>query len=128
MTPTPRILGRDGVSRDLELQDDDCQGVELAVEFLAVLTDVRRMRIVLALCDGDELSAAELTDALDIEPAQVSQHLARLRLLGAVATRTRDGQTVFRLTGDDIRQITTCAIHHAERLAATCSQNTSSYW
>ena len=57
----------------------DSQYVELAVEVFAMLADATRVRIVLALRDG-ELSVNHLADIVDKSPAGVSQHLAKMRL------------------------------------------------
>lgn len=48
--------------------------VELAVEVFAMLADATRVRIVLALQDG-ELSVGELVEIVGRAPAGVSQHL-----------------------------------------------------
>ena len=57
----------------------DDQLVELAVEIFTMLADATRVRIVLALKDG-ELSVNTLADVVGKSPAAVSQHLAKLRL------------------------------------------------
>jgi DNA-binding transcriptional ArsR family regulator len=64
----------------------DDQWVELAVEIFKMLADATRVRIVLALRDG-ELSVNTLAKVVGKSPAAVSQHLAKLRLARMVATR-----------------------------------------
>ncbi|MEO6941705.1 MAG: metalloregulator ArsR/SmtB family transcription factor, partial [Terrimesophilobacter sp.] len=60
--------------------------LELAVEIFSMLADPTRVRIVLALNDG-ELSVNQLAGIVDKAPASVSQHLAKLRLARIVAAR-----------------------------------------
>jgi DNA-binding transcriptional ArsR family regulator len=91
----------------------DSQFVELAVEVFAMLADATRVRIILALRDG-ELSVSNLADTVDKSPAAVSQHLAKLRLARIVATR-QDGQRVFyRLENEHASQLVSDAIFQAE--------------
>lgn len=87
--------------------------VELAVEVFAMLADATRVRIVLALRDG-ELSVNHLADIVDKSPAAVSQHLAKLRLARIVGAR-QDGTRVFyRLTNEHATRLVADAIFQAE--------------
>ncbi|MBC7269117.1 MAG: helix-turn-helix transcriptional regulator [Streptomyces sp.] len=87
--------------------------VELAVEVFAMLADATRVRIILALRDG-ELSVNQLAEIVDKSPASVSQHLAKLRLARMVSAR-QDGQRVFyRLTDEHARQLVADAIFQAQ--------------
>ncbi len=72
----------------------DSSYVELAVEVFGMLADATRVRIILALQDAQELSVNSIAEAVDKSPAGVSQHLAKLRDDGLVATR-KDRQMVF---------------------------------
>lgn len=90
--------------------------MELAVEVFAMLADATRVRIILALRDG-ELSIDQLTEIGDTSPASASQHLARLRLARIVSARP-DGQRVFcRLTDEHARQLVADAIVQAQHAA-----------
>jgi len=87
--------------------------VELAVEIFSMLADATRVRIVLALRDG-ELSVNNLADIVDKSPAAVSQHLAKLRLARLVSTR-QDGTRVFyRLANEHASRLVSDAIFQAE--------------
>jgi ArsR family transcriptional regulator len=89
----------DLVSRAYELQAAICR----------VLADPKRLHIVHLLADG-ERSVGELTAALRLRQANVSQHLTLMRDRGIVAGR-RDGRTVYyRLANPLILQA--CAIMH----------------
>jgi DNA-binding transcriptional ArsR family regulator len=94
-------------------REPDSQFVELAVEVFAMLADATRVRLILALRDG-ELSVNHLADIVDKTPAAVSQHLAKLRLGRIVAAR-QEGQRVFyRLENEHASQLVTDAIFQAE--------------
>lgn len=80
--------------------------VEVAAEIFHLLSDPTRIRIILALRDG-EVSVNHLADICDKSPSVVSQHLAKLRLSRIVQAR-REGTTSFYSLTDD----------HAQRLVA----------
>ena len=94
-------------------RDPDGQYVELAVEVFAMLADATRIRLILALRDG-EMSVNHLADIVGKSPAAVSQHLAKLRLARFVTTR-QDGTRVFyRLENEHAKQLVSDAIFQAE--------------
>ena len=91
----------------------DSHYVELAVEVFSMLADATRVRIVLALREG-EMSVNELAEMVDKSPAAVSQHLAKMRLGRLVATR-QDGTRIFyRLANEHARQLVSDAVFQAE--------------
>lgn len=91
----------------------DNQYVELAVEIFTMLADATRVRIILALREG-ELSVNHLADIVDKSPAAVSQHLAKLRLARIVAAR-QDGTRVFyRLENEHAERLVSDAVFQAE--------------
>jgi DNA-binding transcriptional ArsR family regulator len=94
-------------------RDVDGQFVELAVEVFAMLADATRVRIVLALRDG-ELSVNRLAEILDKSPAAVSQHLAKLRLARIVSTRQEGQRVYYRLGNEHASQLVSDAIFQAE--------------
>jgi DNA-binding transcriptional ArsR family regulator len=91
----------------------DDQLVELAVEIFKMLADATRVRIVLALRDG-ELSVNTLADVVGKSPAAVSQHLAKLRLARLVATRHEGNRVFYRLANEHAQQLATGAVFQAE--------------
>ncbi|CAA9419916.1 MAG: Transcriptional regulator, ArsR family [uncultured Propionibacteriaceae bacterium] len=91
----------------------DEQIVELAVEVFSMLADATRVRIVLALRDG-ERSVGTLAELVGKPPTAVSQHLAKLRLARIVATRHEANRVYYRLANEHARQLVTDAIHQAE--------------
>lgn len=64
-----------------------------AAELLASMANKRRLLVLCNLVAG-ERSAGELAGVVGLSPAALSQHLAKLRMLGLVTTR-RDGQSIF---------------------------------
>lgn len=79
-----------------------------------MLADVTRIRIVLALTDGGELSVNALAELLEKSPAAVSQHLAKMRLARLVGTR-QEGQRVFyRLANEHAQRLVHDAMLQAE--------------
>ena len=103
MDADKRICGR----------ESDSQYVELAVEVFAMLADPTRVRIILALRDG-ELPVNQLAEMVHKSPAAVSQHLAKMRL-GRLVTTRQDGTRVFyRLENEHARQLVSDAIFQAE--------------
>ena len=91
----------------------DEQIVELAVEVFTMLADATRVRVVLALQDG-ELSVNTLAELVGKSPTAVSQHLAKLRLARIVATRHEANRVYYRLANEHARRLVSDAIDQAE--------------
>jgi ArsR family transcriptional regulator, lead/cadmium/zinc/bismuth-responsive transcriptional repressor len=68
-------------------------GFEPSLALLKALADPTRLRLVWAL-SGQELPVSQLAELAGAQVAAVSQHLARLREAGVVASR-RDGTRIF---------------------------------
>ena len=96
---------------------------ELHAQICQALASAKRLEILDALRDG-ERSVSELTDALGVRKANVSQHLAVMRAKGIVVGR-REGQTIFyRLATpkvihacDLMRQVLLERLEHSGQLA-----------
>ena len=68
-----------------------------ATEAVAVLRSLAHEGWLLVLCylaEADELSVGELVDRIGLSQSALSQHLAKLRAKGLVATR-KSAQTVY---------------------------------
>ncbi|WP_343057344.1 metalloregulator ArsR/SmtB family transcription factor [Chthonobacter rhizosphaerae] len=77
---------------------------EQAARLLAALGQTKRLMALCRLVD-QEMSVGALAEAVGLGQSALSQHLARLRDLGIVATR-RDGQTIYyRLASEDARRL-----------------------
>ncbi len=94
-------------------RDPDSQYVELAVEVFAMLADATRVRLILALREGEQ-SVNQLADVVDKSPAAVSQHLAKLRLARFVTTRQEGTRVFYRLANEHAGQLVSDAIFQAE--------------
>lgn len=94
-------------------REPDSQFVELAVEIFSMLADATRVRIVLALRDGEQ-PVNSLAELLGKSPAAVSQHLAKLRLARVVTTRQDGTRIHYRLANEHVSQLVTDAIYQAE--------------
>jgi DNA-binding transcriptional ArsR family regulator len=91
----------------------DSQYVELAVEVFAMLADATRVRIILALREG-EMAVGALAELVGKSPASVSQHLAKMRLARMVSTRQDGTKVMYRLENEHARQLVADAIYQAE--------------
>lgn len=78
-----------------------------------MLADATRVRIILALRDG-ELSVNTLAERVGKTPAAVSQHLAKLRLARVVATRHDGTKVYYRLANEHARQLVADAIFQSQ--------------
>ena len=65
-----------------------------AAEFLRVLANPHRLLILCQLVIERELSVGQLVEAVGLSQSALSQHLAKMREDGILATR-REAQTVF---------------------------------
>ncbi|PHP67305.1 transcriptional regulator [Zhengella mangrovi] len=69
------------------------QKAEETAAYLTVLANAKRIEIV-CLLEDSEFSVGALADKVHLSQSALSQHLAKLRSQGLVATR-RDGQTIY---------------------------------
>ncbi|HEY6024573.1 MAG TPA: metalloregulator ArsR/SmtB family transcription factor [Pseudolabrys sp.] len=65
-----------------------------AAGLLKLLANENRLLILCRLAVAGEISVGDLADAVDLSQSALSQHLAKMREDGLVATR-REAQTVF---------------------------------
>lgn len=93
----------------------DGQCVELAAEVFSLLSDVTRIKIILALGEG-ELAVGELAERVGKRPTTVSQHLAKLRWAKVVAARQDGARVYYSLVGEHALQLVTHAVFQAEHV------------
>lgn len=75
-----------------------------AAKLLKLLANAERLRVLCLLVEG-ELSVGQINERIDLSASALSQHLAKLRDAGLVATR-RDAQTIFyRLDSGPVMQL-----------------------
>lgn len=70
-----------------------CTGATTAASLLKALANEKRLMILCRLYEG-ECSVGALEDVVGLHQSALSQHLARLRRDGIVATR-RESQTIY---------------------------------
>ena len=87
--------------------------MELSVDVFSMLADATRVRIILALRNG-ELPVNSLAELVGKSPASVSQHLAKLRLARIVLTRNEGTRIFYRLANEHASQLVTEAMFQAE--------------
>jgi|JI6StandDraft_1071083.scaffolds.fasta_scaffold95359_2 DNA-binding transcriptional ArsR family regulator len=73
-----------------------------AARMLKLLSNEQRLTVLCRLSDG-ELSVTQLGEFVDLSQSALSQHLAKLRADGLVATR-RDAQTIYYRLADPIAE------------------------
>ncbi|QMW66075.1 winged helix-turn-helix transcriptional regulator [Mumia sp. ZJ1417] len=93
--------------------DADSQYAELAAEVFSMLADPTRVRIILALRNG-ELSVNALAEAAAKSPTAVSQHLAKLRWGRVVRSRQEGNRVFYSLTDEHARTLVTQAVFQAQ--------------
>ncbi|WCJ57839.1 metalloregulator ArsR/SmtB family transcription factor [Fontisphaera persica] len=87
-------------------------------QYLKALADPTRLRLVLALQDG-ELCVCQLNTLFPLSPSTLSRHLAALERAGLVQSR-KEGRWVYfalprRGLAPAARQLLRWAMHHAAR-------------
>jgi DNA-binding transcriptional ArsR family regulator len=89
--------------------------VTVAVDTLKLVADATRLRVLWALLHGEH-SVNELAGHVGARPANVSQHLAKLRLARLVTTR-RDGNHIYYLADNEhVRHLVHEALSHAQHV------------
>lgn len=91
----------------------DSAYVDLATEVFSLLADPTRIRIILALREG-ELAVGDLAERVGKSPTSVSQHLAKLRWGRVVAARQEGTRALYSLVDSHARQLVQQAVFQAE--------------
>lgn len=102
---------------DTQIQEDPSEEqVNLAVEMFKLLADSTRLRIVWALLHGEH-SVNELASHLGVNPAGVSQHLAKLRLARLVTVRREGNRAFYAAENLHVRELTEQALFHTDHFS-----------
>lgn len=88
--------------------------VAVAVAVFRLLVDPARLRMLWALSSGDELDVTSLAEVGGISPTAASQHLAKLRLAGAVDVRRDGRRSLYSIRGVHLRRVIAEALSHAD--------------
>jgi DNA-binding transcriptional ArsR family regulator len=86
--------------------------VDAAVESFRMLADGTRLRLLWLLCGG-EYDVGALAAQIGAARPAVSQHLAKLRLAGLVATRRDGRRALYRARGGHVRRLLAEALEAA---------------
>ena len=100
------------------ISDQDGARFELAADTFKLMADKTRLRIIWALLNGEH-SVSELALRLNVNPAGVSQHLARLRSARVVNVRRDANRAFYSLENDHVRHLVEQALFHADHLVAS---------
>lgn len=88
----------------MDLKTFEQQATEVA-DILRALANERRLMILCKLVELGEASVTTLAEAVGLSQSALSQHLAKMRDEGVVATR-RESQTIwYRITDPRIEQL-----------------------
>ncbi len=93
--------GPTGLLRPTSAERLESRAVE-AARMLKLLANEQRLTVLCRLAGG-EMSVSELGAYVDLSQSALSQHLAKLRADGLVATR-RDAQTIYYRLADPIAE------------------------
>lgn len=85
------------------IQDLESRAVE-AAELLKLLANDQRLIILCRLSDA-EMSVSELGEYVNLAQSALSQHLAKLRAQGLVATRREGQNIIYRLANPTARKL-----------------------
>ncbi|MBI4791374.1 MAG: winged helix-turn-helix transcriptional regulator [Deltaproteobacteria bacterium] len=87
------------------------EAIEAAAQFFKALADPTRLRIVLALEEG-EMCVCDLAAFLAVSESAVSHQLRGLRQLQIVANRRQGPVLYYRLVDEHVRRVTALALEH----------------
>lgn len=86
------------------LSQDLIRNSDAAAALLASMAHPKRLLVLCQLAEG-ERTAGDLAARVGLSPSALSQHLAKMKAAGILASR-RDGQTLYyRLAGREVRAI-----------------------
>jgi DNA-binding transcriptional ArsR family regulator len=88
---------------DISLEEMSARSAE-AESFLKLLANQKRLMILCVLSEG-ELSVGELNKRVPLSQSALSQHLAKLRAVGFVATRREAQAIYYRLSDARVEKI-----------------------
>ncbi|SDR87373.1 DNA-binding transcriptional regulator, ArsR family [Brevibacterium siliguriense] len=97
--------------------DGESQFADLAAEVFTLLSDATRVRIILALRDGEK-SVNDLAEAVGKSPTVVSQHLAKLRWGRIVAARPEGNRAFYTLIDEHARELVAHAVFQAQHVVS----------
>jgi DNA-binding transcriptional ArsR family regulator len=104
------------------LREPTDEELDHAVETLKLLADHTRLKIIWALVHGEH-SVNELARHVDVSPAGVSQHLAKLRLARLVTVRREGTKAYYAAENAHVRELAEQALFHADHVVGDASRH-----
>lgn len=95
------------------VQEPGAAHFALAADTLGLLADRTRLALLHALAGGDA-DVSTLAGSCGAARPAVSQHLARLRIAGVVATRKDGRRVIYTLRDQHLRRLLTEVLNHAD--------------
>ncbi|WP_433679332.1 ArsR/SmtB family transcription factor [Nocardia sp. CA-119907] len=89
--------------------------LEAATGAFRMLADSTRLHILWLLADG-EADVNTLTEACGASRTAVSQHLAKLRFTGMVATRREGRRVIYRIRDGHLARLVREGLNHADHI------------
>lgn len=87
----------------------------MAVATMKLLADETRLQLVWALLHGEH-AVGELAEHIGAQPANVSQHLAKLRLARLVKVRRDGNRILYLIENAHVRRLLEEALFHANHV------------
>lgn len=101
----------------------DDADVEVAADAFRMLSDKNRIKIMVALLQG-ESSVNCLAELIDASPSAVSQHLAKLRLAGLVQVRREGTFAYYAAANSHVQRLLDEALSHADHAVHSIDSDT----
>lgn len=91
------------------------QQVIAATGMLKLVSDPTRLKILWALLHGEH-SVGELADHVGVQPAAVSQHLAKLRIAHMVSVRREGTKMFYQAENEHVRSLIEQSLSQAKHI------------
>lgn len=89
--------------------------VAIATDLFKLVSDPTRLKILWALLHGEH-SVGELAEDVNVTPAVVSQHLAKLRISHMVSVRREGTKMYYQAENEHVRSLIGQAFSQAEHI------------
>lgn len=96
-------------------KEPSSEEVVTATNMLKLISDPSRLKILWALLHGEH-SVGELATHVKLQPAAVSQHLAKLRIAHMVSVRREGTKMFYQAENEHVRNLIEQALSQASRI------------
>jgi ArsR family transcriptional regulator len=98
--------------RDAEQTQVPLQGLDRAAELFGVLSTPMRLKIIGALCDGEQ-NVTRLLSQIDASQPNMSRHLQVLYQAGVLSKRRAGQQVFYKIADDSVVRVCKAVYIHA---------------